>query len=300
MNLCIGERIDNADWPGLALGRFAPQGHGAALPVAAAQDTLFIWKNGSSSAQVRSRGMGHHYARHERVLDFMAKDEEAFITHDSPETAGECLLVAVPPEIRESLDWPTGQRPWFQSRFDFIDPFIYESARVLERECRSGAPGGRLLVESISTALVAYLVAAHAANPNAKPVAGASRGGPGRLSTGLQARLVRYVDEHLAENIGLNEMAQQIGKSPAQFMRLFTRTFAESPHRFVLNRRIEKAKWLLRTDRHSVADISADCGFSSPSHFASAFRTRTGTTPGQFRMDRRQRLVGAVTDPTTP
>ena len=284
MNLCIGDRIDTADWPGLPLGRFAPQGHGAALPVAAAQDTLFIWKDGASPAQVRSRGTGLHYARHDRVLDFMARDEEAFITHDSPEAVGECLLVAMPPEIRQTFGEPMRRGSPLSSRFNFADPFIYESARILERECRAGAPGGRLLVESISTALVTYFTSTHAATPN--PIASASRGGPGRLSTMLQTRLIRYVDDHLAENIGLHEMAQQIGKSPAQFMRLFTRTFAQSPHRFVLGCRIERAKWLLRTDRFSVAEVSAACGFSSPSHFGSAFRLRTGSTPSQFRAAR--------------
>ena len=280
MNLFIGERIGGADWSGLPLGRFAPRGQGTAMPVAAAQDTLFLWRDGASAAQVRTRERLLHYERHSRVLDFMARDEEVFITYDTPEVVGECLLVALPPEIQAAYtDCPALAIP---SRFAFEDPFVYETACVLEQQCIGHEPWGRLFTESVSAALVSYFVARYGSAPRFP--ATAPRGSPGRLSTAHQSRILCFIESRLGEDLSLRDLAERIGASPAHFMRLFTRTFAQSPHQFVLNRRIEKAKGLLRLQHHSLAEVSMACGFGSPSHFGVAFRQRTGMTPHQFRM----------------
>src|SRR5689334_16336309 len=100
MNLCIGEPLCPPGWTGLPLGRFAPPGHDEALPVAAFQDTLFVWNDGASSARVCGETGELHYARHDGVLDLMSTDEECYIRHDKPEAPGSCLLVAFPTEMR--------------------------------------------------------------------------------------------------------------------------------------------------------------------------------------------------------
>ena len=212
----------------------------------------------------------------------MARDEEAFITYDTPEAAGECLLVAMPAEVQAAYtDCPALVIP---SQFAFDDPFIYESARVLEQQCIRHEPWGRLFTESVSAALVSYFVARYggASRSPATP----SKGSPGRLSTAHQSRILCYIESRLGENISLRQLAERVGASPAHFMRLFTRTFAQSPHQFVLNQRIERAKGLLLLQHHSLAEISMACGFRSQSHFGVAFRQRTGMTPHQFRVAR--------------
>ena len=103
MNLCLGQRLDEPGWTGLPLGHFAPLGHETALPVAASQDTLFFWKAGASPASVRHRGNPQRYERGDRVIDFMAADEEAFIAHDRPEAPGEALVVAIPALTRPAI-----------------------------------------------------------------------------------------------------------------------------------------------------------------------------------------------------
>lgn len=281
MNLCLGERLDAPGWTGLPLGRFKPPGHESALPVAAAQDTLFVWKDGASAAGVSSRGRTLHYARHDGVIDFMAAEEEALVVHDRPDAPGEALLVAVP---REALGPATAVPARLGSRFGLIDPLVYEAARALERQCLEGEPLGKLFTESISTAIVSYLVGTYAERP---PQPASTRGARlGAMSAAQQAHLMRFIDEHLSDNVGLNEMAQLVGYSPAHFLRMFNRTFGTSPHQFVVELRIERAKSLLKGDSQSIADVAAACGFSDQSHFTASFTRRTGVPPGRWRAGR--------------
>ena len=123
MNLCLGERLDEPGWTGPPLGRFAPLGHEKALPVAASQDTLFLWKTGASPASVRCRGNPQQYERGAGVIDFMAADEEAFIAHDRPEAPGEALVVALTPHARATLA-ESSATTRFSSRFGFADPLV--------------------------------------------------------------------------------------------------------------------------------------------------------------------------------
>lgn len=281
MNLCIGERIDGPDWTGLPLGRFAPPGHASSLPVAAAQDTIFVWKDGASAAQVRWHREVCRYARHSGVLDVMGADEETFIMHDNPEAPGECLLIALPREVRESFGHGQFDKAQLSSAFGFDDPMLYQLATTLEWHCRAGQPSGVLYTESLSAALVT-----HACTRYARPVgspARATKFGSRRLSAAQQGRIYRFVEERLGSDISLRELAALAGYSQAHFLRLFRQTFQQTPHQFVVHLRIERAKRLLQGDRHSLVQVARACGFADQSHFGATFSRATGTTPGRFR-----------------
>ena len=84
-------------------------------------------------------------------------------------------------------------------------------------------------------------------------------------------------------DLGLQELAAVAGYSPAHFLRLFRRAFGQTPHQFVLDLRIERAKRLLRADGQSLAEIAGSCGFADQSHFGSAFARRAGMPPGRYR-----------------
>jgi AraC-like DNA-binding protein len=281
MNLCIGERLDSSAWTGLPLGRFAPPGHGPSLPVAAVQDTIFIWRNGASAARVRSRRKVIHYARHEGIVDIMAADEEAFIAHDVPEAPGECLLVAVPPELREQWAGLHARRDAMPSRFGCADRHLMELATALERQCLDGEPFGRLYTESLSLALMAYAVAQYA-DPGREAAAAAVKMA-GKFSSAQQGRLHRFVEENVGAPLGLAELARLTGYSPQHFARLFRNSFGTSPHRYVLQLRIEHAKRMLRADHHSLSEVALACGFADHSHFSTAFARSTGVSPGRYR-----------------
>jgi len=111
-----------------------------------------------------------------------------------------------------------------------------------------------------------------------------------RLSSGLSPRILRRVLDHIESRIGealpLAELAVLAGVCPSHFSEVFRRSTGMPPHRWILVRRVERAKKLLEDDTLTVTDIAFAIGFSSSSHFASAFRHLTGLSPSAFRRGR--------------
>jgi AraC family transcriptional regulator len=116
--------------------------------------------------------------------------------------------------------------------------------------------------------------------------------GRGRLLT-WQARKVRdYIDSHITGPILVADLCALIDRSDAHFSRSFKRTFGESPHAFVIWRRLElAAQYMLQTDA-SLSDIALRCGFTDQAHLCKHFRQSTGHTPAAWRRARRTQDSG--------
>jgi AraC family transcriptional regulator len=102
--------------------------------------------------------------------------------------------------------------------------------------------------------------------------------GCGRLLA-WQARKVRdYIDSHLTAPVPVADLCVLIGRSKAHFSRSFKRTFGESPHAFVIWRRVElAARYMLQTDA-PLSDIALRCGFIDQAHLSKQFRRSMGQT----------------------
>jgi len=117
------------------------------------------------------------------------------------------------------------------------------------------------------------------------------RGGlpPGKL------RVVRsFVETHLHEKISLRSMAERIQMSPYHFGRLFKQSTGLSPHQYLLEQRIRKAKELLADHRLTIQEISQRLGFGSRAHFTTTFRKRVGATPRQYLLRRETQTAKGV------
>src|SRR4051794_3627837 len=90
-------------------------------------------------------------------------------------------------------------------------------------------------------------------------------------------------DVRYAEPLGVDDMAAVAGLSRAHFSREFRRAFGESPHAYLLTRRLERAAALLRTTDHSVADICLSVGLTSIGSFTTSFRRMFGQSPTEYR-----------------
>jgi AraC family transcriptional regulator len=96
-------------------------------------------------------------------------------------------------------------------------------------------------------------------------------------------RLKDYIEAHLGEELTIATLATQIPMSQFHFARAFKAATGEAPHRYITQRRIERAKVLLSVTRLSVAEVAYQMGFSHQSHFTAQFRKVVGLTPKQFR-----------------
>jgi AraC family transcriptional regulator len=92
-----------------------------------------------------------------------------------------------------------------------------------------------------------------------------------------------YIEDHLAEDLAIATLAALIPMSQFHFARAFKAATGEPPHRYIMQRRIERAKILLSVKQLSVAEVSYQTGFSNQSHFTAQFRKAIGITPKQFR-----------------
>jgi AraC-like DNA-binding protein len=109
--------------------------------------------------------------------------------------------------------------------------------------------------------------------------------GPARRITGADARVatVRAIlDDRTAENVGLDELAAAAGVSRFHLIRVFQRRYGLTPFAYQRNRRIEKARAVLRAGK-SIADAAAAAGFADQSHLGRSFRAVMGSTPGEYR-----------------
>jgi AraC-like DNA-binding protein len=90
-------------------------------------------------------------------------------------------------------------------------------------------------------------------------------------------------DARYSERVEVNDMARAAGLSKAHFSREFRRTFGESPHHYVLTRRLERAAALLRMTDWSVAEICLEVGLQSIGSFTTSFKRAYGQTPTEYR-----------------
>jgi AraC-like DNA-binding protein len=90
-------------------------------------------------------------------------------------------------------------------------------------------------------------------------------------------------DARYFEPLGVDDLARAAGLSRAHFSREFRRAFGESPHAYLLTRRLERAAALLRNTDRSVADICFSVGLASVGSFTTSFTRTFGVSPTAYR-----------------
>lgn len=105
-------------------------------------------------------------------------------------------------------------------------------------------------------------------------------------STPLARHLLRardLVDSSYADPLDLQALARAAHVSPRHFSRSFRQTFGETPHRYLLTRRIERARHLLRTTDMQVAEVCLAVGFRSVGSFTTTFSRHVSVSPTEYR-----------------
>jgi AraC family transcriptional regulator len=157
------------------------------------------------------------------------------------------------------------------------DPVIGRLGALGRRELSEGGAGGRLYVEGLAAMLTVHLLRDYGSSERS---AIPHKGG---LTPRQMQRVIDYINAHLSDELGLVELAAIAGLSPHHFGEAFKTSMGTSPHRYVIERRVQHALELLREKDRSIAEIAHAAGFSSQSHLTANFRRVTGLTPGRFR-----------------
>lgn len=103
------------------------------------------------------------------------------------------------------------------------------------------------------------------------------------LSRGALRRLEEYVEANIDSALDIDELAAVVRMSPSHFTRSFSRSAGLTPHRYVIQCRVAKARELLATTDLALTDIALNIGFSDQSHFSRRFQELVGVPPGAYR-----------------
>jgi len=166
------------------------------------------------------------------------------------------------------------------------DALVEQMALGLLAEVRAEGPGGRLYADSLATALTIQLLRRHSSARVADDAPSALTDPAGLPAVALK-RATDYIEENLARDLSLAEVASAAGYSPYHFARLFKASTGSSPHQYVIRRRVERARLLLATTDWPLAAVARHVGFASASHLALHVRRLTGASPGELRGSRR-------------
>lgn len=193
--------------------------------------------------------------------------------HDENDTA---LLLSLPQTFLRTIARESGladERLEIRNRFQVRDPELETLGWAMKRELESGYPSGRLYLDGLALAVASRLVTCHSSV--AKPPAQRNEG----LSGHRLKRVLSFIEDRLAEDLSLEQIATVAGISASHVKTLFRRSMGVPVHQYVIQRRVERAKTLLTEDSLSMAEIALASGFSHQSHMARHMRRVLGQPP---------------------
>jgi len=190
------------------------------------------------------------------------------------------LILSVSPSLLKRVAKELGDDPdgiEIRNRFQVRDTQLENIGWALKEEMECGYPSGQLYFDSLAAAVTTRLIRYHSSKsvdvkwPNK------------RLSDRRLRQVFAYIEDNLAENIALADLAAVVGLSVSHFNVLFREAVGLSPHQYLIRRRIERAKDLLGEGKLSISQIATESGFAHQSHLARHMRRMLGVAPKALR-----------------
>lgn len=171
---------------------------------------------------------------------------------------------------------PTGAE--IVPRFGILDPLLEQLAIALADALRSRTVSDGLYIDAVAQMMAVHLARTHSVRSGSNRLPPFPHVSPQRMR-----RLVDFIEANLDDDLSLDAMAAEVGISPLYLARAFKKAIGQSPHQYVLARRIERAKELLRNTEIPIVDVALSVGFSSQSHLSHWMIRHTGIAPAAYR-----------------
>ncbi len=182
----------------------------------------------------------------------------------------DALLMRLAGEI--GLDDPLASLP-FQK---LTDATVHQLMASIADELGPNGYRGPAYTEALATALIGHLLRGHLQASNV--VVHGTGLTPQRLR-----RCQQYIETHLGDELSIDELAATAEMSRFHFTRAFKKAMGQTPHRYVIERRISVARMMMQTTSRPVNEIASELGFANQSHFSAVFNQQTGVTPSEYR-----------------
>jgi AraC family transcriptional regulator len=181
-----------------------------------------------------------------------------------------CGVIVQPAKLKALVGSESAVEPVIGLYDEVLTPVM----QAICAEVLRGGSSGRKFAEAMTLVIGTQLLRLFG-EANAAPKGGI---------TGRKMRLVAdHVDAQIDRDISVVKLAQLVGLSEAHFARAFKESTGQSPHKFVIERRLERGKRLLADTNDSIAQIAIDCGFADQAHFARSFSQHYGSSPSALR-----------------
>jgi AraC family transcriptional regulator len=158
------------------------------------------------------------------------------------------------------------------------DPFLVAMGKELYRELQFG-PINELFAQSVATLTATHLSRTYRCKRSSGTV---YRGG---LGPSRERKVRKYIQDNLDQPLSLDDLAKVASVSPNYFISLFQQSTGMTPHKYVLQQRVEYAKELLTCSKLPLVEVAHKCGFRDQCQFTITFRRHMGVTPGQYKRE---------------
>ena len=195
------------------------------------------------------------------------------------ETEFDLVVCALDSALVSALDSELERRPEGELRLqaNFQDLAARQLMTLLIADAKEGYTTERLYTEYLAQALAVRMLCL---GRRTRPPSNNGR------TYGLPGRVLRRIIERMRSfdsDLSLQALANESGYSRVHFVRMFKAATGSSPHNYLLNLKLERARELLKIPSMSLIDIALDCGFSSHSHMSRLFHKFVGVTPSAYR-----------------
>jgi len=191
------------------------------------------------------------------------------------------LLITIDPSAIDSLmdgDFDARQVN-FQQQVNLKDEGLCRFLTAIQEEVERPGPGAKRCRESLLVLLLAQLVR-RASNFAALRPLTYTKGG---LPSWKLKRALETIETELTKGPSLADLASRVDSHPASFCRAFKQSTGVSPHRYLLERRVARAKEMMTKEGLTLTQIALNCGFSTPSRLSVVFKRVTGSSPSTYR-----------------
>jgi AraC family transcriptional regulator len=196
-------------------------------------------------------------------------------SHRVPMASGFALVTIEPGKLARVVE-DDGRA--LRRTYGVANPQLAHLIRALAAEAERGGPSGTIFVDAVATALAVQLVGTFGART-------APAAAPGLARPALR-KVLQRIDERLGDALLVEELAGVAGLGAAQFTRAFKAATGETPHRFVMRRRLEEARKALERPDPDILNVALRFGFSDQAHFTRLFKRQFGVPPGRFVRER--------------
>lgn len=231
-----------------------------------------LWLDGREMPRcVRSNG--------DVCVAHLERDPSAYL-----ETPFDWLVFHVPREVLDEVARDAGARTIDtlvpSADAGVPDPVVTRLGMCLLPAIERRGPFNRLFVDHVAWALCAHFAHSYG---QMRIQAETRLGG---LAPWQKRRATELMNAHLDGDVSVAQIASECGLSRGHFGRAFKQSTGLPPHRWLLERRVDKAKDLLRIGRLPIVEIALACGFAEQSHFTRVFTRTVGESPGAWRRQR--------------